>query len=163
MKYHKYYQWVCFVIFLEAAAFYIPRLLWKSAEGGRVKMLVGGLMEPLVSEDDKQDQIATIVKYFRLYRGKHGNYAIKYFMCEVLNFINVIGQIYFLDFFLGYEFRTYGLDVVNFSEMEPEDRSGPMHVVFPKVTKCTFHKYGPSGKRAKQPRVSHCQDFSGTR
>ena len=27
----------------------------------------------------------------------------------------------------------------------PEDRADPMNVVFPKVTKCTFHKYGPSG------------------
>ena len=27
----------------------------------------------------------------------------------------------------------------------PEDRADPMNVVFPKMTKCTFHKYGPSG------------------
>merc|ERR550539_525656 len=27
----------------------------------------------------------------------------------------------------------------------PEDRADPMNIVFPKVTKCTFHKYGPSG------------------
>ena len=27
----------------------------------------------------------------------------------------------------------------------PEDRADPMNMVFPKVTKCTFHKYGPSG------------------
>ncbi len=47
--------------------------------------------------------------------------------------MNVIGQIYFIDFFLGYEFRTYGLDVINYSEMEPEERGDPMHVVFPKV------------------------------
>ena len=27
----------------------------------------------------------------------------------------------------------------------PEQRADPMNMVFPKVTKCTFHKYGPSG------------------
>ena len=27
----------------------------------------------------------------------------------------------------------------------PEDRADPMNVVFPKMTKCTFHRYGPSG------------------
>ena len=27
----------------------------------------------------------------------------------------------------------------------PEERADPMNIVFPKVTKCTFHKYGPSG------------------
>ena len=111
----------------------------------------------------------------------------------------MIAQIFFIDFFLGYEFQTYGLDVLNYSEMEPEERGDPMHVVFPKVgiryilfstkkvfmvaytvvsllviqmiqifmqyfillkynlklriifplfvqvTKCSFHKYGPSG------------------
>jgi len=145
IKYHKYYQWVCFVLFLEAALFYIPRYLWKSSEGGKVRLLVQGLMEPMIPEDVRADQITLIVKYFRLNRGTHGLYAIRFFLCEILNFINVIGQIYFLDMFLGYEFRTYGLDVVNFSEMEPEDRQDPMHTVFPKVTKCTFHKYGPSG------------------
>ena len=31
----------------------------------------------------------------------------------------------------------------------PEDRADPMNVVFPKVTKCTFHKYGPSGTITK--------------
>ena len=29
--------------------------------------------------------------------------------------------------------------------MNPEDRPDPMNVVFPKVTKCTFFKYGTSG------------------
>ncbi len=29
--------------------------------------------------------------------------------------------------------------------MEPEDRLDPMHTVFPKVTKCTFHKYAATG------------------
>jgi len=144
-KYHKYYQWVCFVLFFEAAAFYIPRYLWKSSEGGKIRMLVQGLMEPLISDDAKADQIASIVKYFRLHRGTHGLYALRYFGCEVLNFANVILQIFFLDMFLGYEFSTYGMDVINFSEMDPMDRQDPMHTVFPKVTKCTFHKYGPSG------------------
>ena len=37
--------------------------------------------------------------------------------------------------FLGYEFSTYGLDVVNFSEKHPMDRQDPMHTVFPNVTK----------------------------
>ena len=45
----------------------------------------------------------------------------------------MIAQIFFIDFFLGYEFQTYGLDVLNYSEMEPEERGDPMHVVFPKV------------------------------
>ena len=47
--------------------------------------------------------------------------------------------------FLGYEFSTYGLSVLGYSEMDAGSRPDPMAVVFPKVSKCTFHKYGPSG------------------
>lgn len=97
-------------------------------------------MEPIIDDGAKQDQIALIVKYFRLHRGSHGFYAIKYFCCELLNFVNVIAQMYFIDFFLGYEFTTYGTDVVNFSELEPEDRGDPMHMVFPKVRIKPRHK-----------------------
>ena len=63
----------------------------------------------------------------------------------MLNFVNVIGQMYFVNFFLGGVFMTYGTDVLNFINMEDEDRSDPMMEVFPRVTKCTFHKYGSSG------------------
>ena len=63
----------------------------------------------------------------------------------MLNFINVIGQIFFIDTFLDGEFSTYGMRVFEYSGLEFEDRPDPMAVVFPKVTKCTFHKYGPSG------------------
>ena len=50
-----------------------------------------------------------------------------------------------MDFFLGGEFTQYGTDVLAMTELEPEDREDPMARVFPKVTKCTFHKFGPSG------------------
>ena len=63
----------------------------------------------------------------------------------MLNFVNVIGQMYFVNFFLGGVFMTYGTDVLNFINMDDEDRSDPMMEVFPRVTKCTFHKYGSSG------------------
>ena len=47
--------------------------------------------------------------------------------------------------FLGYEFSTYGLKVIKFSEMDLEERVDPLAVVFPKVAKCNFFKYGASG------------------
>lgn len=145
-KYHKYYQWVAFMLFLHAVFFYIPRYLWKSSEGGKIKMLIGSLHDdPMLTADAKADQIAVIVKYFRLHRGTHGTYALRFFACEVLNFVNVIGQIFFIDTFLNGEFSTYGMRVFEYSGLEAEDRPDPMAVVFPKVTKCTFHKYGPSG------------------
>ena len=48
VQYHKYYQWVIFFFFVQAVMFYIPRLVWKHAEGGLMKKLVGGLTDPLI-------------------------------------------------------------------------------------------------------------------
>ena len=50
-----------------------------------------------------------------------------------------------MDFFLGGEFTSYGMDVVAMTELAPDQREDPMSRVFPKVTKCTFHRFGPSG------------------
>ena len=57
----------------------------------------------------------------------------RFFLCELLNFVNVIGQIFFIDKFLDGEFSTYGMRVFEYSGLEAEDRPDPMAVVFPKV------------------------------
>jgi hypothetical protein len=144
---HKYYQWVVFVLFLQAACFHLPRLIWKHAEGGLMKMLVGDLTDPmmLIKKSDRSDKVEFIKKYFKESIKGHGPYALKFFFCEFLCLVNVIGQMYFTDKFLGYTFMTYGSDVFAMTFGDPEGRSDPMNMVFPKVTKCTFHKYGPSG------------------
>ena len=71
--------------------------------------------------------------YFAINRNNHQIYAFKFFLCELLNFINIVGQIYFMDFFLGGEFTTYGTDVLAMTEENPENREDPMARVFPKV------------------------------
>lgn len=53
------------------------------------------------------------------------------------------------DKFLGGAFLDYGTEVIRFSNMNQENRTDPMVLVFPRVTKCTFHKYGPSGSIQK--------------
>ena len=90
-----------------------------------------------------------IKRYFKEDLRTHGGYAFNFFFCELLTLINVVGQIYFTDRFLGYQFTTYGTEVVKMTTMDPEVRADPMNTVFPKVTKCTFHMYGPSGTVTK--------------
>merc|ERR1719486_1274010 len=127
--------------------FYLPRVVWKHSEGGLMKMLVGDLTDPLmlINKEDRTKRVFFIKRYFQESTKSHAGYAIKFFLCEVLALINVVGQIYFTDKFLGNEFTTYGWDVLSMTFGDPEGRSDPMNMVFPKVTKCTFHKYGPSG------------------
>lgn len=94
-----------------------------------------GFFEPKMAIDKaaRSEKIALIVKYIQLNRGQHSFYFLKYVGCEILNFVNVVGQMFFLDMFLGYEFSTYGLNVINYSEMEVDERPDPLAVVFPKV------------------------------
>ena len=99
----------------------------------------------VLQREEREKQVDSIRRYFKEDLRSHGGYAINFFLCELLTLVNVVGQIYFTDRFLGYQFTTYGLDVVKMTTMDPEDRADPMNVVFPKVTKCTFHMYGPSG------------------
>ena len=42
---------------------------------------------------------------------EHKAWARNFFLCECLNFVNVIAQIFITDRFLGYEFTTYGSEV----------------------------------------------------
>lgn len=145
VKYHKYYQWVCFALFFQAVFFYFPRCLWKQWEGERIKMLAQNLNTPILRKEFKAERKKAIIEYFKKNLGRHNFYALRFFFCELLNFINVIGQIFFMDYFLDAEFTTYGIDVLRLTEQNPETRTDVMASVFPEVAKCVFYKYGPSG------------------
>ena len=38
--FHNYYQWVCFVLFLQAMGFYAPYIAWRNTENGRLEKLI---------------------------------------------------------------------------------------------------------------------------
>lgn len=138
LQYHTYYQWVCFVLFVQAALFYVPRYVWKAWEGDRMRTLCTDLMEigreqePAVARKKE-----AVVNYFLMENRRADNgYVYKLFACELLNAFNVCAQIWFIDRFLDGQFRLYGPRAVN---------GGAADTVFPKMTKCTFYKYGSSG------------------
>ena len=103
-----------------AGLFYIPRYIWKYNEGGRLAMLVHDMLLPIyvIEKNERLDRLNIIVKYFKINRGKHGLYAAKFFLCEFLNLVNVIGQMFFVDMFLGGEFSKYGMEAMTFTEMD---------------------------------------------
>ena len=111
VKYYKWYQWVVFFLTFQCVMFYLPRYFWKASENGKVKMLVGKLQEPLLSDAEKKKQIKEIGTYFRQHRGTHALYAFRFFGLEIYNFANTVCQIFFIDYFLDGEFRNYGLEV----------------------------------------------------
>lgn len=52
---------------------------------------------------------------------------------------------YMMNRFFGGDFYRYGLDVLKMSDTAQDERIDKMVFIFPRVTKCIFHKYGPSG------------------
>lgn len=154
---HAYYQWVPFVLFFQGILFYMPHYIWRRSEGGRLKALVSGLhMASLAlretplhtqnnmdvpSKGERDEKIRQIREGFlqRIHLNRPWAYSLG--LCEVLNFINVLMQIYLTDWFLGGTFLGLGKAVEEHTPGEVD----PLDVVFPKVTKCVFHKYGASG------------------
>ncbi len=56
------------------------------------------------------------------------------------------GQIMLMDRFFDGTFLTYGIEVISYAERDQEDRIDPMVYIFPRMTKCLFHKFGRSGE-----------------
>ena len=144
--YHAYYQWVCFVLFFQAIFFYVPRYLWKAAEGGLVKNLILGLNRPILGEDDRRGAINLVTDYLFRNMSLHNTLFLTYAITEVLNLINVILQMVLIDRFLGGEFSSFGWEVINFSEWDWSVRYDPMVeslsfclLPFTNLCLCTFH------------------------
>lgn len=142
--YHAYYQWVCFVLFLQGLSFYLPRYLWKNTEGHKILNLSMDFNSPVVTAEGNP-KTTFLVDYLQENLGNHTFYGAMFVISEVLNFVNVVAQIYIMDTFLGGEFTTYGTQVLAFTEWDYALRYDPMLKVFPRMAKCTFYRFGSSG------------------
>lgn len=156
---HTYYQWVPFALFLQAICFYVPHYVWKKKEGGRIKALVDGLQlraslafhndEDIVIKGDTIPSLSTLDKRLEIIRKDiilrlqiTRTWSFWLVGMEVANLLHLILQIWLTDLFLNGHFISLGPKIMH---GDFEDIADPLETVFPKVTKCLFHKYGPSG------------------
>lgn len=109
-------------------------------EGGRIKNLILGLNSPILAEETKVSNRKLLVEYMVSNLNNHNVYFMSYALAEIMNFVNVVGQIFLMDAFLGGEFSTYGSKVIQFTGWDWSVRYDPMIKVFPRLTKCTFHR-----------------------
>lgn len=144
-KYHNYYQWVCFALFGQAALCYLPKVIWDYFEGGFLRLLVEGLKDSLIREEERNKKTKIITDFLIKNRTMHNKYVITYWICELLCLCNIFLQMFFMNWFLDGEFISYGWKVLILSLENQEERVDPMIYVFPRLTKCVFKKFGPSG------------------
>ena len=104
--------------------------------------LTSGLLE--LSVEDEDQRLARLVAGFRRVQGRNTRYAFLFAFLELLNFLNVIGQIYLTDYFLNGKFLDYGTRLLDYYN-QYDVAWDPMDEVFPKVTKCQFNKHGMGG------------------
>lgn len=145
VKHAAYYQWVPFMLFLQAALFYAPHQLLKSWEGGKIEAMLSGLNSFILEKAERIPRERALAEYFVQNINTHNVWAAKMFLCEVISFCNVLFNIVFIDIFLGGEFSTFGIEVIKMLDFDAENRIDPMSRVFPTVTKCTYYKFGGSG------------------
>ncbi|KAH9405150.1 Structural component of the gap junctions protein [Tyrophagus putrescentiae] len=152
--YHRYYQWMTIALFLQAIAFYVPHYIWGQFEGGLVENLVSGLEQPIVDPELRTAKLHQLTAFFERTRklanskgigrgvDSHGRLFAGHLLSEVLNLLNVLGQIVFLDRFLGGQFFGYGWRVVTSQQWKlpfsSSALSDPMLEVFPSVAKCAM-------------------------
>ena len=93
---------------LQGVLFYVPHYLWKIFEDRKLAKITNGLRGRTLRIEDRADKCTELVRYISETFHTHNTYAVKYFLCDILNFVNVIGQMYLINTFLGGVFMTYG-------------------------------------------------------
>lgn len=140
---HAYYQWVPFVLMFQMVIYYLPVYLWQMVDLGFFDAITLDLDKVFPDRAAKRLKLAT--EYFVRSLGTHGRYALSFLLCEGLAASLALGNLAFTNRFLGGKFFRYGLAAAKFVLQRAAEGDGPLDEVFPKVTKCTWHKFGASG------------------
>ena len=140
-----WYQWVIFVLFLQALCCYFPHYLWKVWEGKKISLLIQGLDGPTLDtgKEATEQKRGVIVNYFYKNNRTHNLYVAKFVFCEFLNLVNMIGQMYLMDRFFSGSFLDYGYNIM--SSESGDNLEKEIIQVFPKIGKCSVNTYGVSG------------------
>nr|BDT62919.1 MAG: innexin [Trachysalambria curvirostris majanivirus] len=143
--YHTYYKWIPFILFIQGLLFYMPHFIWKKWEGGRIEKMINPHL-PIIAQEERKKQLKELATYIKTSRSTNQIYAIKFLICDVLYILNIIINIIMTDKVLNGNFISYGKNVLVYYNSENKTSlNNPMHVIFPKITKCDLKLFGVSG------------------
>jgi hypothetical protein len=78
---------------------------------GRTEAVLLELEDETAGGHERPRQLRALARYLVRTLHTHTVWAARLYLSELLLLVNVIGNIYFIDTFLGGEFSTYGLQV----------------------------------------------------
>lgn len=148
---HAYYQFVVMVLVCQAACFYFPWFVWQLCEEDRVKSMVQGLdKKSLVRglhnpdtfdvkkhpETEMGKKVKGLIDNWMSSMGSNDNWALKFYICEIMNLANAIAQFFFTDYFLDGHFQEVGYNGLFLDEHE---------TVMPILASCAFTITGTGG------------------
>jgi hypothetical protein len=139
---HSYYQWVPYLLFIQAASFYLPYMLNKFSHDNRITSLIQNLQNVIPFNENRMDKIGDIHLYTQDFFGSHRYWATKLVLSDFLNLINIGLNIAGVNWYLRGQFVSYG---PKFLMHQLADGENPFTTIFPKMTKCTLELFGPSG------------------
>ena len=73
-----YYQWVPFVLFLQALMFYVPHVIFKIMERDKVSGVIAGLDKWILDDEDRGGKETELAKYIVETRGTHWGTSKKF-------------------------------------------------------------------------------------
>jgi len=141
VRYVSYYKWVGIMLLFQSFLFYLPRIIWKNLERGKIRGLLTNLDMGLVPEGESKQQQKELVDYLYSNLKTHDSWAYWYYFCELLALLNVIFQIFLINKFLNGVFLSLGLDILTPESSDLEERIRPVYNAFPTMTKCLFSEY----------------------
>ena len=111
-----FYQWVVFMLVINAILFKIPHLIWKSYEGGIMNAFFSGkgLKSKLLTEDETNQNIDFDMFYYKKLKGQNNTYYFIFQLCQLFNIGMLILNWWATDAFLGGNFHSYGTDVIDY-------------------------------------------------
>ncbi len=65
VHYHNYYQWVAYLLFLQSLSFFLPLMLHRFFQDGRVQNILQGLHNLVLFQETREDKYGDIAIFFR--------------------------------------------------------------------------------------------------
>ena len=87
------------------------------------------MKEPEEDEEKKTKAVTKLLAKYSKLKHKNTNYAMKFFLFETINLINVVTQFYFTDKFMGNRFSDYGLRLMDFYRLQTQDINSVRQII----------------------------------